>query len=327
MKRSVARRSWFLWFAACSAVALAGPQSLDAGQWLFRIQQAALKLNYGGTFVYLQQGGQPQTSRISHVVDGSQVRERLEMLDGLPLVIVRNNEEVRTYSPDTKTVVVEKRQAKANFPALPTDQVASIVEQYRVSKWDSQRVAGIDCQVLLLEPRDGLRYTHKMWADMNSGLLIKSQVFNEKGEIVEQIAFTQVDIGGPAEKYLPRIAKRDGGRDWRIATPLVTEANFADAGWTIANPVPGFRKVLEMRRGAGDTAVGQVVFSDGLASVSVFLEQLQSAVKAQEGLSSQGAVNVFRRKVGDHLVTVLGEAPPACVTRIGRAVEFKPPPR
>jgi sigma-E factor negative regulatory protein RseB len=311
--------------AVYSAAALADA-SADALVWLTKIQQSAQKLNYSGTFVYLQQGGQPLTSRITHVVDAGGVeRERLELLDGAPVVIVRNNEEVRSYSPDTKTVMVEKRRNKTSFPALLTAPASTIAQYYNVRNWDQQRVAGLDCQVLLLEAKDGLRYARKLWADKATGLLLKAQSFNEKGDVVEQIAFTQVDIGGSPERYHAMLAKRDGGKDWRTATPPITEADFTKSGWKVDVPVPGFSKLLEIKRGMGEGMgeVGQVVFSDGLASISVFLEPAKDGAKPVEGLSSQGAVNIFRKQEGGHLITVLGEAPPACVTRIARAVKFE----
>ena len=331
-----------------SAAALANP-NLDALQWIQRISQAAQKLNYSGTFVYLQQGGQPQTSRITHMIDGGVERERLEMLEGLPLVVVRTNDEVKSYLPDSKTVLIEKRRGKASFPALaapPATVPASppaatpvappgagqavpphLFENYTVRKWDQQRIAGLDCQVLLLEPKDGLRYTHKLWADMNSGLLLKAQAFNEKGEVVEQIGFTQIEIGGIIEKYQAKFSQRDGGRDWHVATAQVRDASLAESGWKIDPALPGFRKISEMKRSRDDGGeVGQVVFSDGLTSVSVFVEPMRGGVKTREGVSTHGAVSVYRRALGDHLVTVLGEAPAACVTRIARAVEFRPVP-
>ncbi len=345
------RLRWaFVLCAAVSAAAFANP-NLEPMQWLQKIQQAAQKLNYSGSFVYLQQGGQPQSSRITHFLDAGVEKERLEMLEGAPVVIVRSNDEVRTYLPETKTILLEKRRAKPGFPALVapppvnssstvgapavagavtsagTGQVNplnSIAEQYTVRKWDTQRIAGLDCQVLLLEPKDGLRYTHKLWADVNSGLLLKAQTFNEKNEVVEQIAFTQVEIGGGVEKYQARFQQRDGGREWRTASAQVWDASLTDAGWKIEPALPGFRKVSEMRRGMVDgAAVGQVVFSDGLSSVSVFIEPMRDGARVREGVSTQGAVNIYRRKVADHLVTVLGEAPAACVTRIGKSVEFK----
>ena len=359
--------------ATLAAATWANP-NLDALQWLERISQAALKLNYTGTFVYLQQGGQPQTSRITHLIEGGSERERLEMLEGAPVVVVRFNDEVRSFFPDTKTVLIEKRRSRPGFPSLGVEPLlvpspasspaavtasgsfaapagspaaavqgrggpsvplepastaalsaARLAENYTVRKWDTQRIAGIECQVLLLEPKDGLRYGHKLWADMTTGLLLKAQMFNERGDVVEQIGFTQVEIGGIIEKYQARLARRDGGRDWRVAGAQVSDANFAEAGWKIDAAIPGFRKISEMKRSRSDGAeFGQVVFSDGLSSVSVFVEPARPGVKVRDGAAVHGAANVYRRSLGDHVVTVLGEAPAACVTRIARAIEFKP---
>jgi sigma-E factor negative regulatory protein RseB len=313
--------------AMYSAATLAADPG-DGVQWLARIEQSAQKLNYSGTFVYLQQGGQPLTSRITHVVESNGAeRERLELLDGAPVVIVRTNDEVRSYSPDTKTVLVEKRRNKTSFPALLTAPAADIAQYYNVRDWDQQRVAGIDCQVIRLEAKDGLRYERKLWADKVTGLLLKAQSFNEKGDIVEQIAFTQVDIGGGPERYHALIAKHDGGRDWHTATPPITEAKLTEAGWQVNMPVPGFRKQLEIKRGMGSGVgeVGQIVYSDGLASISVFLEPAREGEKPLEGLSSQGAVNIFRKRIGTHVVTVLGEVPPSCLTKIAAGVKFNEP--
>ncbi len=355
--------------AVLASATFANP-NLDAMQWLERIGHAAQKLNYTGTFVYLQQGGQPQTSRITHMVEGSSERERLEMLEGAAVVVVRVNDEVRSFFPDSKTVLVEKRRSQPGFPALGIEPqpaasastaggtavagtssamaamaaasgvgqghgnagpaatgigAAKFADNYTVRKWDTQRVAGLDCQVLLLEPKDGLRYGHKLWADMNTGLLLKAQMFNEKGDVVEQIGFTQVEIGGIVEKYQARFARRDGGRDWRVAGAQVSDANLAEAGWKIDAAIPGFRKISEMKRSRSDGAeLGQVVFSDGLSSVSVFVEPARPGVKVRDGATVHGAANVYRRLIADHVVTVLGEAPAACVTRIARAIEFKP---
>jgi sigma-E factor negative regulatory protein RseB len=328
--RSLLSRACVLGLATFAAGASAGPPgaatptTADAQAWLARVQQAAQRLNYSGTFVYVQAGGVTQTSRITHVLERAAERERVEVLDGAALVVLRTNDEVRSYLPESKTILIEKRRGKAIFPALFTDQVASLTEHYRLRKLDAARVAGRDCQAVALEPRDGLRYGHRLWAETQHGLLLKAQIVGDKGEVIEQIAFTEVEIGGPAERYAARLTRPTGGRDWRQATAAVVPARLADAGWMLDNLPPGFRRMLEIRRGLGDTEVGQMVVSDGLASVSVFVEPLRPGASPAEGLANQGAVNVFRRRVGDHLVTVLGEAPPALVSRIGGAVEFRP---
>lgn len=324
MRLEFAIRGIALILATTAAGAAAQPAQPDALAWLTRVQQAAQRLNYSGTFVFMQDGGQTQTSRITHVLERATERERIEVLDGAAIVVLRTNDEVRSYLPESKTVLVERRRGKAVFPALLIDQVATLAEHYTLRKLEPARVAGRDCHAFALEPRDGLRYGQRLWAEAQHGLLLKSQTINEKGQVVEQIAFTEIEIGGPAERYAARLARPLAGREWRAVSPTATPARLADMGWRIEALPPGFRRMLEMRRGIGDAEVGHVIFSDGLASVSVFVEVLKAGATPVEGHAVQGAVNVYRRRVGEHLVTVLGEAPPALVSRIGAAVEFRP---
>ena len=117
---------WALWLGA-SSLSLAAPGTGgDAMAWLQRAQQAAQRLNYSGTFVYMHLGGQPQTSRITHVFEAGNERERLDILEGAPLTILRANEEVRSYSPATKTVLIERRSGRGGCPSLLPDPIAAI---------------------------------------------------------------------------------------------------------------------------------------------------------------------------------------------------------
>ncbi|MDP2824344.1 MAG: MucB/RseB C-terminal domain-containing protein, partial [Sulfuritalea sp.] len=63
-----------------------------------------------------------------------------------------------------------------------------------------------------------------------------------------------------------------------------------------------------------------VVFSDGLASISVFIESGGSAGEA-ETASTVGPVNVYRRQLGEHRVVVMGEVPALAVKRLGDGIE------
>ena len=329
--------------AACiPALVLANPQ-LDPLVWLARMQTAAAKLNYSGVFVYQQAGGAVQTSRVTHVVEGTTARARVETLDGAPQVVVRHDDEIKTFHPDSKTVVVDKRRNKqSSFPALVGAEPQILAQHYKISKWDTQRIAGVDCQVILLEPKDGMRYSHKLWADMQSGLLVKAQSFNEKGEIAEHTAFTQIEIGASPAALERYFKGKLGGPDWKIHSAQLVDANFAAAGWSVGTNLPGYRKVAEVRRVLDEASagaqlqgsVGQVVFSDGLSTVSVFIEPAsrpRSTVREfwrenfADSVSTHGAVNVYKRRIADHMVTVVGEAPPLCIKQMARAIEFKPP--
>ncbi len=309
-----------LWAAAGLAQAQAAPEALE---WLRKIYQATEKLSYTGTFVY-QQGERSETSRITRRADASGGVERLEVLDGLPREVVRTRDEIRCYLPDSQTVKVDRRRDQRGFPALLPAQVAGLTENYTISVGESARIAGFECRTIVLAPRDELRYGYQLWADAQSGMLLKARAFNHAGETVEQFTFTQLEIGNvPRERLRPPQATRN----WRVEQSAVAPANFAQAGWIVVADLPGFHKVAEIRRMLRDARpVGQVVYSDGLAAVSVFIEPIAGRSEpARIGLATMGAVNVYTREVADHLVTVVGEAPAASVQRIGNQVEFRRP--
>ena len=104
-------------------------------------------------------------------------------------------------------------------------------------------------------------------------------------------------------------------------------ASLAASGWSIGAELPGFRKVTEMRRTQGGSSeVGHVVYSDGLAAVSVFIEPLANKTALPPpGLSHQGAINIYSRQIASHLVTVVGETPAESVKKLAESVEYHKP--
>jgi len=295
----------------------------SALQWLQRIYAASEKLSYAGTFVY-QQGQRVETSRIVHIVDSSGPGERLETLDGVPREIVRTGDEVVCYLPASMTVKIDKQPGRRPFPAILSEQLKDVSDNYTVKKGEIERVGGYNCQVVTLDPKDRMRYGHRLWADLNTGMLLKAKTFNEKDEMLEQFTFTQIKIGGNIgrDQLKPRYSRQS--KDWRVEDSGAIRANLAETGWTIRSKPPGFRTVAELIRTVGGTGgVGHIVLSDGLAAISVFIEPATSKRPAPHaGLARQGAINVYTRPVGNFWVTVVGEAPAESVKYIANAVEY-----
>ena len=141
----------------------------DTQVWLKKIQSSAQKLNYSGTFVY-QQGDQVRTSRITHILNGKNEVEKLEILDGKPREYIRNNEEIVCYVPESKSIRIEKRVTKDVFPAILGAHPNELAEHYKLKMGETGRVAGFDCQAIILEPKDKLRYGYKLWAQSHNAL-------------------------------------------------------------------------------------------------------------------------------------------------------------
>jgi sigma-E factor negative regulatory protein RseB len=308
----------------------------EAQSWLRKIQSAAQKLNYSGTFVY-QQGNQMRTSRITHLVDGKNEIEKLEILDGKPREYIRNNEEIICYVPEIKTLLVEKRVTNDVFPAILPPNPSDLTDSYHVRKDETGRVAGRDSQAIVLEPKDSLRYGYKLWADKSTGLLLRAQTLNEKKEVVEQISFTQISIGNiDRHRVKPSFPNTNG---WRVENAVMSQVSLS--GWAVKSIPPGFKKIREIKRLVSDASasnaaasdnvhanvqshpreVSQMVFSDGLAAISVFIEP--GTLSRTEGSMQQGAMNIVGKRQGDFWLTIVGEVPAAAIKQVANSIEFK----
>jgi len=303
------------------ASGLAQAQSPEALGWLRKIQDATQKLSYRGTFVY-QHGGRSETSRITRYVDAGGDIDKLEVLDGVPREIVRTRDSIRCYLPESRVVKVDRRTAERDFPALLPERVSALARHYDISLGENHRIAGFDCQAVMLAPKDNLRYGYKLYADVHSGMLLKAVTLDSSGDTVEQFMFTQLAIG-PVSRDM--VKPRQAARGWRIEDSAAAPARLA--GWELSSELPGFHKVTELKRLLGESRpVGQLVYSDGLAAVSVFIEPLEGRRDpVRTGLSSMGAIHIYTREVANHMVTVVGEAPAVSVQRIADSVEFRRP--
>lgn len=297
---------------------------------LQKMQSAAQRLNYSGSFVY-QQAAQMRSSRVTHVVAGKSELEKLELLDGKPREFVRDNEEVASYDPEQRIVRREKRVTRDTFPAIVDARPEDLARYYRLQSDGDERVAGRNCQAIVLAPRDKLRYGYRFCADQATGLLLRAQTLDGRGEVIEQIAFTQIDIGGIDRARVNPTYKDTRG--WRIEKAATVPADLS--AWQVVPP-PGFQKIQQVRRVISDSGeagaapaqnrpaereVLQVVFSDGLAAISVFIEP--GSQGREEGTIQQGAMNILGKRQGDYWLTVVGEVPAAAIRQVANSIELK----
>ena len=302
------------------AATVAQAQSPETLSGLRKIHEATERLSYSGTFVY-QNGGRTETSRITRYVDPAGDIERLEVMDGVPREIVRTKDAVRCYLPDSRVVKVDRRTERA-FPALVPERISALANHYDISLGDTRRIAGFDCQEVELKPKDNLRYGYRLYADVNSGMLIRAVTVDPGGKTVEQFTFTQLKLGNVTRDM---VRPRHAVKAWRIENAEAAPTRLA--GWGLAAELPGFHKITELKRRLGESRpVGQMVYSDGLAAVSVFIEPLEGRHEpVRTGLASMGAIHIYTREVANHMITVVGEAPAVSVQRSADAVEFRRP--
>jgi sigma-E factor negative regulatory protein RseB len=318
------RVCWVLLCGLWPVFAAAAESDREALAVLEKMAAASRNTNYAGTFVF-NHGGQSETSRIAHFVNpAGGVLERLETLDGPAREVIRTNDQVTCYLPGTKTVLVDPRGSR-QFP-VRLEQIQDLTRHYRIVKESLDRVAGFDCQWIALLPRDSLRYARRFCADVQTGLPLRSRTINEKNETVEAFSFSTLQIGGSFKRDLVRskYADRSVKQNWRIDRSAMTAADTGDSGWVVNNQPAGFTKQMELRRSMPGKAgtMSHLVFSDGLAAISVFIEP---GVKPDRkpALRHQGAVHIYTRPVSGYTVTVLGETPAETVMQLARSLEQK----
>ncbi|MCB1738182.1 MAG: MucB/RseB C-terminal domain-containing protein [Gammaproteobacteria bacterium] len=284
---------------------------------LHRMAGAMRGLDYRGTFIY-RRAEHIDTLQVFHLGSAEDERERLVTLAGTAREIVRSGEDVQCILPDRRKVLVGHQHRRKPFPTALTDNVAALYPLYRFESDGEERIAGRDTQIVAVQPRDAYRYGHRLWIDVESGLLLRSDVLNESGEAVEQVMFTNVALN-------TRIREQD-------LTPSVDISGFVtvpdpdDDRDTASNlPLPqlppGYQLINRKQRvvGADAVSVEHLIFSDGLSTVSVFIDPAPKRDDLLQGESSHGAANAYGLYQNGTHITVVGEAPEAAIHLIATA--------
>lgn len=317
----------FLLLACVAAAPARGAEPLADEVTLFlqQTQHAARNSDYSGIFTY-QQGPSMQSSRIVHVVDGTGERERLVILDGEPREFIRHNDTVQCLVPEKELVLVEKHRMD-RFPGVLLGDGHDLDSHYtlRVGK-NRQRVAGHECIPAEIQPRDELRYGYRFCVDPDSKLLIKAQTIDDQGEVVNQIAFTSLQQGASVQAR--ELETTWDLRGWRTIELSTQSIDVAHLGWRVAFP-PGFEHSTQVSRPMkSGKPVMQMVLTDGLAAISVFIEQFQPNQDSRlmpRGPARNGAMNIYGARIGDHWLTAIGEVPAATLRQLVEHIEYVPP--
>jgi sigma-E factor negative regulatory protein RseB len=307
---------------ACAAYA-APPD--DALGWLQRAADAARNASYAGTFVHTN-GERMSTIRVTHVKTDGQEHERIEALDGPPYEIVRRDDEMFCYYPDAKTVRLDRRVNARFFPSLFRAPAEVIGQSYDVKLGNVEHVLGYDCRWILLEPHDAKRFPERLCSEVGTGLVVRARTMSLQGQVLEQYTFTDLKLG-------PHVARGDVKsifearvKQWITDARPREEAKGVDTGWTVEKLPAGFEKMTELRRTLPGRPhpVSQLIYSDGLASLSVFVEPNGAPTRTREASSEDGTTTFFARPMGDQLVTVLGEVPLATAEQVAASVAHRP---
>lgn len=313
-------RGWQALFAASLLVTGGAAYARSAREWLQRMEQAAETTNYTGTFVY-RHGPVLSVMHIVHRAVGGHVTERMTSLDGHRQVIIRRQGQVSCYLPRQHVVFIERRVVVLKtFPGLVPAHLGPLKRFYAIRTGGLARVAGAVSRLVIIAPRDRYRYGYRLWADRKTGLLLKASVITHSNKRIEQFLFTRLRV----RRRIPVSAV--GPIGIRHANTYKEERGALfpdpDPSWMVGMKPAGFHMAMHlMRRIAGRKAIVQhLVYSDGLAGVSVFIGRRPRVQKAHAQLFRLGALHVFRSVIDHRMVTVMGDVPTLTVETMALSV-------
>ncbi len=314
------------WAMATSLGAAAAPDpkpvpARSVDEWLTRMHTASRQHSFTGTFVVSSPAGALSSGRIWHASEGERIAEKVEALTGAPRSTLRLDDQLLTLMPEQRLARLERRQSAGPFALLLKSREAAVGDYYSAREAGTDRVAGFEADLVIIEPRDRYRHGYRIWSERKSGLVLKLQTVDAQGQVLEQTAFSQLQIDPPlrASQVVRSLSPPAGWRVERVErVPTTAEAE----GWEMPVPVPGFRKLGCYRHDAGAGETLQCLFSDGLASVSLFIEaydrQRHGAAAAP---LSTGASQAQGRRVQDGWLTAVGEVPPQTLRAFVQALE------
>ncbi len=294
----------------------------QARELLGDMSRALQTLNYDGTFVYLH-NGKLEAMRIIHQLGSSGEKERLVSLTGSAREVLRDDESVTCIMPDSKSVMVGQSRARQLLPMVPQD-LDPLLRYYRFELLGEDRMAGFKAHTVAITPRDEYRYGYRFWIDQDSKLLLKSDLTAADGTPIEQVMFTRLDIGKTISDAALEPSLTGKGYAWyhQSGEEAAALPETGEARWSVGRLPDGFSMTHYQRKRmqpeGQDTE--HMVFSDGLATVSVYVESLASENARFTGLSGMGAMNAFGAVVDDHQITVVGEVPALTVEMMARSV-------
>jgi sigma-E factor negative regulatory protein RseB len=317
------------WAVSGAALAEGGTKGpLSPAQWLERMNVALTTRNYDGVFSHWH-GGRVETLRIIHRLQDGTVSERLASLDGSGREFIRTGASLACYLPDTHTVVVEERPEQQSLVGFPTVDVDK-AQLYELREVARTRLNRRDTHVITVSPRDEYRYGYRLWIDDSTAMPLKSQLCDAHGEVIEQIVFASLKLTAhiPDSAFKPDVST--AGFRWLRNDPALPPAAAALA-WEAMQLPPGFKMASHSAQTLPGSPgpVDHLVFTDGFASVSVFVER-QTAAPDQpavtESAAAVGSSSAYSTVIDGHKITAVGEVPPATVRFIATQLKAQDQP-
>ena len=294
----------------------------DASSWLMRIDSAADEVSFSGTFVHIYDGKVDAMKVARRVIKKGIIQEHLRSLNGPPTEVIRDMDGVWYYAPDQGVVQDYQHTYQRGFPAILAGDFQNLELHYRFVEGADIRIANRPAHQIDIIPNDAYRYGYHLWADHATGLLLRSDLIDQQGEIIEQYLFIDVEIGKDiTDEQLAAVSNKDKLQLFGDNTPATTAVEYSD--WKLTQIPDGYTLSKHIRRiSMDDRWFEHMVYTDGLSSVSVFIKEIQEGESETSGLSRMGGVHAYRKRLRDCRITVMGEVPAKTVEHLAQGLKY-----
>lgn len=292
---------------------------LTPHEWLERMAGAVQTSNYEGTVIRIS-NGRAEALKVAHAVADGVIREKVIAQEGNGLEIIRNGNEVHCILPESRSVLVEEWSDQSTlFSTLPSSSLR-IGSEYDVSVVREERVAGREAILLAIRPHDQYRLGHRIWLDTETAFPLQTQLIDVDGSALEQVKFADISIGREIQTSALTPSVSTENFRW-YTSPTRNSTPVADSDWLSTDLPAGFRAVSAQRETlpGSDRPVTHILYSDGLASVSVFVGEATGEALTER--SRVGASASYSLMTDGYRITAVGEVPPQTVERIARSMQ------
>jgi sigma-E factor negative regulatory protein RseB len=293
----------------------------DAIHWLSQMRQAVSRLNYKGGVAYLKDK-QVESFQIVHVAADGFEQERLISMSTPLREVIRSKEKVTCYFPDAKRVFVENKPSKRSLLVELPENISALSRYYDLSLQRQEYVTQRLAQMVSIVPRDDYRYTRHLWVDIDLKLPLKFELTDEKGEVIEQMVFTSLEINGTISSRDLDPSTNADTFTWQTSHREMLPPSSLN--WSLANVPEGFQIIsyTRLKRPNTESPIDHILLSDGISSVSIYISLLEGEVSKTHP-NKIGAMNAYFREMEDYRVTVMGEVPAKTVQTISEGLRYQ----
>nr|AAR38233.1 MucB/RseB family protein [uncultured marine bacterium 580] len=291
----------------------------DPWSILEKSAKASQQLNYEGVF-HSQSSSESNSTHVIHANIDNKEYCLLKMLDGAPNEVFCSGDMVYVTSQDG--LLIKKRKNQFLFPSVLPSDIKHLKKNYQLSFGEKKRVADRMAQHIELKAKDNLRFNYHIWIDEKNLLPLKLIVTNNKNQPIEQSTFTTIAFSEVIDKDI--FEKNINLSKIYVSKNKFIENYVSNKFWNLKDLPSGFKEVdLISRRVNGLNLLDyQIIFSDGLAYVSLFIRPITRGTEPKEGTVAIGPTNISARYQDGYQIMSVGMVPPETVNTFSGAIEF-----